>query len=134
MAAYVARPFRLKRQLKPILPLCPRHHLLISATRRRLSTSSIMDPKISEGENEAQVKADLKALLENGWKLDEEQIQLEKTYYFKTYTKVAVSKTPCCHFIANSLGFAPRNCNEEQVEKPPFKNDHCKDHSTVPQQ
>jgi len=48
-----------------------------------------MDLKISRGENEAQLKADVIELLKEGWKLDEECIQLEKTYNFKTYTKVA---------------------------------------------
>jgi pterin-4a-carbinolamine dehydratase len=53
-----------------------------------------MDLKISKGENEAQLKSDVTELLKMGWKLDKECIQLEKTYNFKTYTKVAVSKTP----------------------------------------
>lgn len=52
-----------------------------------------MPPQISEGQNATQVNAELKALLENGWKLDEEQTQMEKTYHFKIYTKVAVSKS-----------------------------------------
>ncbi|KAF2476781.1 transcriptional coactivator/pterin dehydratase [Lindgomyces ingoldianus] len=47
-----------------------------------------MQPKISEGQDESKVKAELEVLLENGWELNGEQIQLGKTYYFKTYTKV----------------------------------------------
>ncbi|KAF2258666.1 hypothetical protein CC78DRAFT_525900 [Lojkania enalia] len=46
-----------------------------------------MQPKISEGQDESKIKAELEVLFQNGWKLKEEQI-LEKTYYFKTYTKV----------------------------------------------
>jgi hypothetical protein len=55
-------------------------------------TSSIMSLIISEGQNQAQVKTDIKELIDKDWKLDQEQIQLEKTYYFKTYTKVTVSR------------------------------------------
>jgi hypothetical protein len=39
-----------------------------------------------------ELNADINALVEKGWTLNtEETPSLEKTYYFKTYTKVAVS-------------------------------------------
>jgi 4a-hydroxytetrahydrobiopterin dehydratase len=53
-----------------------------------------MQLKIAEGQNDSQVKAEVEALLAKGWKLDEDQIQLEKTYYFKIYTKVLVRDSP----------------------------------------
>jgi len=56
-----------------------------SATRRTFSASLALSERYND-----RIRADLHVLLENGWKLDEERIQLEKTYNFKTYTKVAV--------------------------------------------
>jgi hypothetical protein len=50
-----------------------------------------MAAKTAEGETNPLLKADVKALVDNGWTLDEDT--LVKTYYFKTYTKVAVSTT-----------------------------------------
>lgn len=73
------------------------------------------------------MKAELDALLENGWKLDEEQIRLEKTYHFKTYTKVAVSKTYNGEAKANFLGLTPHNRHEKQIGQSPFYHDNCKD-------
>jgi 4a-hydroxytetrahydrobiopterin dehydratase len=52
-----------------------------------------MSPKFSEGEDVEKLESELKALLGNGWELDAEQIQLQKTYYFKTYTNVLVRDT-----------------------------------------
>jgi pterin-4a-carbinolamine dehydratase len=47
----------------------------------------------SKGEDEETLRAEVGALQENGWTLNQEQAQLEKTYYFKTYTKVLVRRT-----------------------------------------
>ncbi|KAF2013584.1 pterin-4-alpha-carbinolamine dehydratase [Aaosphaeria arxii CBS 175.79] len=44
--------------------------------------------KPSKEEDKAQIKAEVDSLLENGWKFDENETQLEKTYYLKLYTKV----------------------------------------------
>jgi pterin-4a-carbinolamine dehydratase len=49
-----------------------------------------MAAKTPEGETDSLLKADVRALVENGWTLDEEQTQLEKTYFFKTFTKAVV--------------------------------------------
>ena len=49
-----------------------------------------MQATISKGEDETKVKGEIKALLENGWTLDEENIKISKTYHLKTYTKVLV--------------------------------------------
>merc|ERR1712036_70858 len=51
-------------------------------------TNSNMQATISKGEDETKVKGEIKALLENGWTLDEENIKISKTYHLKTYTKV----------------------------------------------
>ena len=51
-----------------------------------------MPPKISGGQNEAAITADVAALLGKGWDLVNEN-QLEKTYVFKSYTKVSVKKS-----------------------------------------
>ncbi len=51
---------------------------------------SVMEPIFSAGEDESQLTKDMKALLGANWKLDEERMGIEKTYYFKTWTKVLV--------------------------------------------
>ena len=55
-----------------------------------LSTTSIMQPKISEGQDENKIITEAKALVENGWALDDEEMGVKKTYHFKTYTKALV--------------------------------------------
>ncbi len=50
-----------------------------------------MEPQISEGQDKKQLIADVTALGENGWILDDEAVGLRKTYHFKTYTKALVS-------------------------------------------
>lgn len=45
---------------------------------------------ISAGQDEGKVTADAETLLGKGWKPDEEEMGLQKTYYFKTYTKALV--------------------------------------------
>ena len=57
---------------------------------KHLSTTSIMQPKISEGQDENKLIAEAKALVENGWTLDDEEMGVKKTYHFKTYTKALV--------------------------------------------
>lgn len=49
-----------------------------------------MEPKFSEGADEAQLKAETAALLENEWTLDGDQMGLEKTFYFPNFTKALV--------------------------------------------
>jgi predicted DNA-binding ArsR family transcriptional regulator len=93
MAAFVPRPSYTTRRLTPLLQFRTRHNFPILTKSGKFSTSAMISPKIAEGQNDAEVKADLEALIENGWKLNEDQIQLEKTYHFKTYTKVAVRQT-----------------------------------------
>jgi hypothetical protein len=85
--------------------------------------------KTPEGDAVAQLNADIKALVQNGWTLNEQNTpSLEKTYYFKTYTKVAVSMAiPFVMTIANSLGSAPRHRDEEQGQKSPPADDQCRD-------
>jgi len=50
-----------------------------------------MQAQISPGQDEERVKADLEQLLQIGWRLDKDQIQLEKTYHLQRYGKVRVS-------------------------------------------
>ena len=52
-----------------------------------------MNPKFSPGVDEKRLSGEVDALLKDGWTLDEEQIGLEKTFYFKTYTKCMVHTT-----------------------------------------
>jgi len=49
-----------------------------------------MPAKFSEGQDEEILELELRTLLGNGWQLDAEGIRIEKTFYFKTYTKVLV--------------------------------------------
>jgi len=58
------------------------------------SSHSAMQPKFSEGADESQLMTETETLLEGEWKLDEEQMGVEKTYYFKTYTKALVTWFP----------------------------------------
>lgn len=62
-----------------------------------------MQPKFSEGQDESKVMAELEALVESGWKLDEEQIGVQRTYHFKTYTKVLVGDSTNCHSLAKNF-------------------------------
>ncbi|KAF2001608.1 transcriptional coactivator/pterin dehydratase [Amniculicola lignicola CBS 123094] len=57
-------------------------------TKMSASNDASLQPQIAEGENEVQVRTDLEVLAADGWRFNLEQIQLEKTYNFKTYTKV----------------------------------------------
>jgi len=63
---------------------------LIRIRPQMLSRTTRMELHISRGEDEDQVKAELQALLQNGWILNEDQ-EIERTYHFKLYTKVLVS-------------------------------------------
>lgn len=64
---------------------------------RQMSSSSAIRPAIAKGEDEAKVKGEIERLLESEWRLNEEQSQLEKTYYFKAYTKVLVRRLSTLH-------------------------------------
>ncbi|KAL2056471.1 hypothetical protein ABVK25_003495 [Lepraria finkii] len=64
------------------------HNLANFTTSNQTLNNLIMQPKFSEGQDESKVMAELEALVEGGWKLDEEQIGIQRTYHFKTYTKV----------------------------------------------
>lgn len=59
---------------------------------KQTSASVVADiqPRFASGSNEAQLIAEAKSLVERGWKLDEEQEGVEKTFYFNTYTKALV--------------------------------------------
>lgn len=60
-----------------------------------------MQLKFSKGQDESKVTADVNALLESGWELDGKQIGVQKTYHFKTYTKVIVGDLPRSPGISN---------------------------------
>ena len=59
-------------------------------TSKQISNISSMQPKLSERQDESSVMAEAKALLENGWIMDDEEVGVKKTYHFKTYTKALV--------------------------------------------
>ena len=85
-----------------------------------------MQPKSSEGQEESKMMAEMMALVENGWKLDAEQIGVQKTYHFKLYTKVLVGDSPKCRCPANSSEPSPRYGGEKYMGKAPPNNDYCK--------
>jgi hypothetical protein len=62
----------------------PRKHSI------RYAYSSAMEPKFSPGEDGSKLTRETKALLEARWELTDTQMGLEKTFYFKTWTKVLV--------------------------------------------
>jgi 4a-hydroxytetrahydrobiopterin dehydratase len=49
-----------------------------------------IEPKFSPRADERKLMGETKALIEAKWTLDKEQMGIEKTYYFKTYTKALV--------------------------------------------
>ena len=57
---------------------------------RRILSTTAMSLKICDGQDRNQVAGVVEALLENGWSLNKDQAQLEKTYFLKTYPKVRV--------------------------------------------
>lgn len=65
---------------------------MANLTPSKQTSSNVPDiqPRFASGTDEAQLMAEAKALLEGGWKLDEEQRGVEKTFYFNTYTKALV--------------------------------------------
>lgn len=52
--------------------------------------SSTSTPIVAPGVSESQVLDELRVLLEAGWALDQPHSGIEKSYYFKTYTKCQV--------------------------------------------
>ena len=51
---------------------------------------NIAQPKFSEGEDEGRMMAEIAALLDSKWALDETRQGLEKTFNFPTYAKALV--------------------------------------------
>ena len=76
--------------ITPLSVFQTRQVLTNFTTSKRISAVSSMQPKLSEGQDESKVMAEAKALLENGWTLDDEEVGVRKTYHFKTYTKALV--------------------------------------------
>lgn len=54
------------------------------------STGASTTLKICDGEDADRMTKDVESLVNRGWALDDQQIELRKTYHFKTYTKVLV--------------------------------------------
>ena len=81
--------------LTPLSIFQTRQSLTNFTTSKQQSIVSSMQPKLSEGQDESRVMAEAKALLENGWMLDEEEVGVKKTYHFKTYTKALVFGVSC---------------------------------------
>ena len=57
------------------------HRHFANFTPKQTPNNSVMQPKFSEGQDESKVTIELNALIESGWKLDEEQIGVEKTSF-----------------------------------------------------
>jgi len=77
----------------------PLHRRIVAPTLRfagftppkQISNSSAMNAKFSPGEDGDQLTKETKTLLEETkWRLTDAQTGLEKTFYFKTFTKVLV--------------------------------------------
>lgn len=79
------------------------HNLANFTTSKQALVNSIMQPKFSENQDGGKVMAELDVLVENGWKLDEEQIGVQKTYHFKNYTKVLVGGSAIFHGLAEHV-------------------------------
>lgn len=62
-----------------------------------------MQPKIATGQDESKVKAELEGLVDGGWQLDNEEIQLEKTYHLASYRNVKVCSGFCSLNRANGF-------------------------------
>lgn len=61
-----------------------------TATFRSISTAPTMQPKIATDQDEGKVRAELEELVDGGWQLDNEEIQLERTYHLSSYRSVKV--------------------------------------------
>ena len=87
-----------------------------------------MPPKISEGQDETNLIAEAKALAENGWALDNEEMGVKKTYYFKTYTKALVRSIIRLFksLLLKPLGFLVYRGSEKQIEESSFGHDYRK--------
>ena len=89
MAARVTRSLMCSSST-PLFMFQPRHGLANFTTSKHQLIISIMQPKITEGQDESKVISEAEALLDNGWTLDDEEMGVKKQYHFKTYTKVLV--------------------------------------------
>jgi hypothetical protein len=52
----------------------------------------LKDLKFSAGADEGQVMAETESLIGHKWKLDKDRMGIEKTFYFRTYTKCQVGE------------------------------------------
>ena len=89
MVVRAVRPL-VRSYITPLSIFRTRPGLTNCIASKQQSISSIMQPKISEGQDESRLIAEAKALRENGWRLDDEAMGVKKTYHFKTYTKALV--------------------------------------------
>ena len=117
MAACCARSLATIKRL----PLRTHRNLTTLTSNQTLNSSNSIQPKFSDGQDENAVMAELNALVENGWKLDDEQKGVRKTYYLKTYTKVLVIEDSTTfvksHITVanNSRGPSPQHWSEKQI-------------------
>lgn len=49
--------------------------------------TAVMSSKLSEGSDARQIETELSPLLHNGWQVDREKMGVEKTFFFKNYSK-----------------------------------------------
>jgi hypothetical protein len=94
MSALVLRSLPLHNKVTPLYLRRTRRHLTNFTTSNQMSNSSIMQPKFSEGQDEAKVMEETRALIKNGWDLDDDGMGIRKTYHFKNYTKALVGWHP----------------------------------------
>lgn len=72
--------------LRPQTPLSPRS----LPAPRFFSTMTTLQPQFAEGADTKESRAELDAVLQRGWTLDEEGAGIKKTFYFKSYFKAVV--------------------------------------------
>ncbi|KAG5298481.1 pterin-4-alpha-carbinolamine dehydratase [Histoplasma ohiense] len=63
-----------------------------------------------------QLAAETNSLLDSNWSLDEEQMGLQKTYYFKTYTK--------CQDFFNMIAIKSKSANHHSTMTVKFRSVH----------
>jgi len=86
----------LQSPLTPLFKFRTRHCFANFTTSEQSNISimqpniPIMQPKVSEGQDKSKVFTETNALLEGGWILDDEEMGVKRTFYFKTYTKALV--------------------------------------------
>ncbi|KAK2796491.1 hypothetical protein FQN50_009536 [Emmonsiellopsis sp. PD_5] len=88
----------------------------LSMTNPVLSPPTLPKLAASTPNEREQLAADTRSLLEHGWSLDEEQMGVKKTFYFKTYTK--------CQDFFNMIAIRSKSANHHSTMTVKFRSVH----------